>query len=146
MKKTQIIAVYACMISTVVIADTLKVTVTGLKTDKGGNLRLGVFNESRRDQFPEGKYLFGVDLPAGQSEMTIEIPAVKPGKYAIATFQDFNQNQKLDRDADGIPKEIYGFSVLSANRESTYEEALFDTEKDGYDVSIKLRMPSLEAH
>ena len=145
MKRTQIVAVCACLISSVASADTLKVTVSGLQAGKG-NIRVGVFNESRRDQFPHGNYLFGVDLPAGQSEMTIEIPAVKPGKYAIATFQDFNQNQKLDRCADRIPSELYGFSVLTANRESTYEEALFDTEKDGYDVSIKLRMPSLESH
>ena len=139
MKKTQIIAVYACMISTVVIADTLKVTVTGLKPDKGGNLRIGVFNESRRDEFWDGMHLYGVDLPVAANEMTVEIPFVEPGEYAIAVSQDLNQNQELDVNAFKIPKEPYGFSGSWKGGNSSYNAALFDTEKDGYELMIKLR-------
>jgi uncharacterized protein (DUF2141 family) len=34
---------------------------------------------------------------------------LKPGEYAISTFQDVNANQKLDQGLFGIPKEPVGF-------------------------------------
>ena len=71
--------------------------------------------------------------------MTVEIAGVKAGRYAIAAYQDANQNQQLDRDADNIVAERYGFSTHTGNRQSTFEEALFDTEEAGYELSIELR-------
>ncbi|MCA1763457.1 MAG: DUF2141 domain-containing protein [Cryomorphaceae bacterium] len=35
---------------------------------------------------------------------------VKPGFYAIAIFQDLNNNGKLDKNMVGIPNEPYGFT------------------------------------
>ena len=140
MKSTPIVAAFAGLISAVASAETLRITISGLEAGKG-NLRLAVFDESRADQWllPDATYLYALDLPAGAGEMTYAIAGVKPGKYAISAFQDANQNQQLDRDADNIPTESYGFSTYTGNRESTFEEALFDTELTGYDVSIELR-------
>ena len=139
MKASRILALCACIVSAGASADTLKVTVSGVKAGQG-NLLVGVFNESRRDQFAEGMYLYGTDVPARQSEMTIEIPFVEPGQYAVAVIQDLNQNQKLDRNAVKMPKKPYGFSgAWDGGLSSSYEKALFDTEKDGFAITIKLR-------
>jgi uncharacterized protein (DUF2141 family) len=36
--------------------------------------------------------------------------SLKAGQYAISAFHDENNNQKLDRNSFGMPKEKYGFS------------------------------------
>ena len=110
---TKIILRYvsACLaiIPYVAYADTLQVIVNGVKAGEG-NLRLAVFDEAHRDEFPEGEYLLGVAVPATGDEMTVEISIVESGEYAIAVIQDLNENEKLDKNMPGIPKEPYGFS------------------------------------
>lgn len=138
MKVTHIVMACALLGSAAAGDDVLHLTVSNLEVGNG-NLRIAVFNESRGEQFPEGMHLYGVDLPAGQGTMTVDVAGVEPGRYAIAAYQDANQNQRLDRDADNIPVERYGFSVHAGRQESTFEQAVFDTEADGYDVSIILR-------
>ena len=137
MNKSLIALITACMISPLASADTLRVTVKGIKAGKG-NLSIGVFNESRRDQWPEGMSLYGVDIPATQSTMTVEFPFVEPGKYAIVVIQDLNMNRKLDRNIVKIPSEPYGFSGAWKFGPASFEKALFDTNKDGYALTIKM--------
>lgn len=137
MNKLLIFAMSICVTSPLAMADTLRVTVTGIKAGEG-NLRLGVFNESRRDQWPEGMHLYGVDIPAVAGEMTVEIPFVEPGEYAISASQDLNQNQKLDRNAFRIPKEPYGFSGAWRFGSASYDKASFNTAKDGYQLTIDM--------
>ena len=87
--------VFACLaiIPYVACADTLLVTVNGVKAGEG-NLRLAVFDEAHRDEFPDGEYLLGVAVPAKGEEMTVEISDVESGEYAIAVIQDLNENEK----------------------------------------------------
>ena len=49
----------------------------------------------------------GSAVPAGSSARFENLP---PGDYAIAAFQDVNENGVLDKNALGIPTEPYGFS------------------------------------
>jgi len=42
-----------------------------------------------------------------QATETFQVP---PGRYAIVVIHDENENQKLDRNFFGIPKEGFGFS------------------------------------
>ena len=121
-----------------VLADTLFVTVKGIEAGEG-NLRVGVFDEAHRDEFSEGKYWVGVDVPAAKRQLTVEFPNIDPGDYAIAVIQDLNKNQKLDRNFLTIPKEPYGFSGTWKSGAATYEEALINTEKVDYAVTIELK-------
>jgi uncharacterized protein (DUF2141 family) len=119
-------------------ADTLRVTVSGMKA-RQGNLRIAVFDEAHRDEFPEGKYLHGAEVPATAEQLTVEIPAVEAGKYAIAVFQDLNENGKLDKNVLRIPKEPYGFSGAWKRGGSSFKKALFSTADVEFSVSIKLK-------
>jgi len=119
-------------------ADTLLVTVNGIKAGQG-NLRVAVFDEAHRDEFPEGKYLHSAEVPAIEEQMTVEIPDVEPGEYAIAVIQDLNENQKLDKNKLKIPKEPYGFSGDWKRGGSTYDKASFNTEDVELAVTIKLK-------
>ena len=132
--------IFVCLaiIPCVAYADTLMVIVEGIKPGQG-TLRIAVFDEAHRDEFPEGSNLKGIVVPAAEEQMTVEIPDVEPGEYAIAVIQDLNENQKLDKKAFGIPKEPYGFSGAWKKGGASYKKASFNTEEDGYLVTIKLR-------
>ena len=119
-------------------ADILQVTVSGIKAGNG-NLRVAVFDEAHRDQFAEGKYLYGAELPAKAEQMTVEIPDLESAEYAIAVIQDLNGNGKLDRNFLKIPKEPYGFSGSWTWGGASYDEATFHTDEVKYSITIKLK-------
>ena len=118
--------------------DTLLVTVKGIRAGKG-NLRVGVFGEAQREEFPEGQYLYSAEVPAAEEQITVVIADAVPGEYAIAVIQDLNENGKLDRNIFTKPKEPYGFSGAWKSGGASYEEALIDTEKVGFAITIKLK-------
>ena len=132
--------VFVCLaiIPYLAYADTLLVTVNGVKAGEG-NLRIAVFDEAHRDEFPDGEYLLGVAVPATEEEMTVEISNVESGGYAIAVIQDLNENEKLDKNFLGIPKEPYGFSGKWKSGGSSYDEALFNTDEVGFATTITLK-------
>jgi uncharacterized protein (DUF2141 family) len=119
-------------------ADTLQVTVSGIKVGQG-NLRVAIFDEAHRDQFPEGKYLAGVVVPATAEQMTVEIPDLESARYAVAVIQDINENGKLDRNMFKIPKEPYGFSGSWKWGGASYDEASFHAEEVKLSITIKLK-------
>jgi uncharacterized protein (DUF2141 family) len=119
-------------------ADTLQVTVSGIKAGQG-SLRVAVFDEAHRDQFAEGKYLYGTEVPAEAGEMTVEIPDLESAEYAVAVIQDLNGNGKLDRNMFKIPKEPYGFSGSWKWGGASYDEASFHTDDVKYSLTINLK-------
>jgi uncharacterized protein (DUF2141 family) len=131
---------FACLaiIPYVAYADTLQVTVNGVKAGEG-NLGLAVFDEVHRDAFAEREYLPGVVVPATGEEMTVEISIVESGEYAIAVIQDLNENEMLDKNFLGIPKEPYGFSGKWKSGGSSYDKALFNTDDVGFAITITLK-------
>jgi uncharacterized protein (DUF2141 family) len=86
----------------------LVVTVTQLDANKGGTLKIGVYNE---DGFPDvGKEVHGIDLAVEGDSATYVFDSIPVGTYAIAVFQDKNDDGKLNKNMFGAPKEPYGFS------------------------------------
>ena len=75
----------------------------------GGVLRLGLYDESQYD-LDRGKPAAFADVPAVPGETVIILRDLKPGTYAIETFQDFNANGKMDFTWVGLPEEPFGFS------------------------------------
>ncbi|WCL80354.1 DUF2141 domain-containing protein [Saprospira sp. CCB-QB6] len=49
-------------------------------------------------------------VPLQKLPLRIDLGQLPPGQYALAFFQDLNQNGQLDLNFWGIPKEPYGFS------------------------------------
>ena len=119
-------------------ADTLLVTVNGVKAGEG-SLRVAVFDEAHRGDFPDGKYLLGVVVPATGAQMTVEISDIDHGEYAVAIIQDLNENETLDKNFLGIPKEPYGFSGKWKSGGSSYDKALFSTGEVGFEITITLK-------
>ena len=132
--------VLVCLVSipSVASADTLLLTVNGVKAGQG-NLRIAVFDEAHREEFPDGEYMLGVVVPATEEGMMVEISNLESGEYAIAVIQDLNENEKLDKNFLGMPKEPYGFSGKWKSGSSSFDKALFNTDELGFATTITLK-------
>jgi uncharacterized protein (DUF2141 family) len=91
------------------IDQNLKVTITRLHNNNGVVL-VSLFKEG--NGFPDNaakaygkEKAYIVDKTA-----TIIFKSVPPGTYAVAILHDENNNQKMDKNILGLPKEGYGFS------------------------------------
>ena len=74
----------------------------------------------------------------GELHTKIRLPF---GKYAISIFHDVNDNEELDANFIGIPKEPYGFSnnPKSSFGPPGFDAAAFEFEKDGFEIEIILK-------
>jgi uncharacterized protein (DUF2141 family) len=69
-------------------------------------------------------------------KLNVELPE---GTYAVAVYQDLNQNAQLDSNVFGIPTEPYGFSnnVRPKLRAPSFDETRFAF-FDNMSVNIRL--------
>jgi uncharacterized protein (DUF2141 family) len=80
-----------------------------LNVADGGTVRLGLYDRaSYADDKSEPVAAADVKAVAGETEIVLrDIP---PGVYAIETYQDINDNDKMDTSLLGLPLEPFGFS------------------------------------
>jgi uncharacterized protein (DUF2141 family) len=85
------------------------VKITNIKQLKG-NLRVAFYKKG--SAFPkEGSITYAKEVKVTQvGEMSLSFSDIPFGEYAIAVFQDKNQNQKIDKNLVGYPTEPFGFS------------------------------------
>ncbi len=88
---------------------TIHLEIQNIKASKG-SIKVAIF-ETEEDFLVEGKALQDHSAATTNSDkLTIKFEALPFGTYAIAIYQDINDNNKLDTNLLGIPKEPYGFS------------------------------------
>lgn len=85
--------------------DNLQVLVRHIQVGKG-TIVVSVY--SGKEDFLK-KPIASQTLKADSTGLSFAF-SVPPGDYAIAAYQDVNENGKLDAGAFNIPKEPYGFS------------------------------------
>ena len=118
---------------------TVVVTVAQLDVAQGGTLKIGIYDE---EGFPDvGKELHGIDLSVQDSSMTYVFDSIPVGTYAIAVFQDKNDDGKLNTNLVGKPKEPYGFSQNSYGTlgAPAFKNVSFDVEEDA-SVSLTINV------
>jgi uncharacterized protein (DUF2141 family) len=73
----------------------------------------------------------------GSLEAVLKIPY---GKYAVTIFHDVNEDEELNTNFIGIPKEPYGFSnnPKSSFGPPSFEQSLFEFSEDGQRIEIEL--------
>jgi uncharacterized protein (DUF2141 family) len=104
---------------------TLQIEVGNIR-DTRGAIRVGIYNKA--SEFPDEKNVFLnriVDPKKGV--LTLEIPDLPSGEYAIAVYHDLNGNGRLDKNMLGVPTEPYGFSGSARGKWSAprFGEAAF---------------------
>lgn len=87
----------------------LDVRFEGLSSDKGRILYL-LFDQG--EGFPDnpGKSVRQGSLKASEASGGLRLSELKGGIYALSVIHDENENDKLDTNFLGIPKEDFGFS------------------------------------
>lgn len=117
----------------------LTLTTNGIKNTKG-TVRIAIF--SKADGFPSDskkayKTLF---VKSSVGNITTTIQNLPTGKYAIVVFHDENDNNNLDTNFFGIPKE--GTGTSNATEKSTgkpnYNNAVFVVTEKTKNISIKI--------
>lgn len=90
-------------------SSTLVVQIEGLKS-QNGTLLLAIYNN--KEDFPSNasKAYSKKVLKISNNVVQTELKNVPFGWYAIAVLHDENNNQSMDKNMIGIPKEGYGMS------------------------------------
>lgn len=97
-----------------------EVEITGFR-NYDGNVLVQVFNDQK-------EVLKSLVVNFTDKRCTFTVDDLPQGKYAIRYFHDENNNQKMDTNFVGIPKEGYGFSnnATSYFGPPSFSEWLFD--------------------
>jgi uncharacterized protein (DUF2141 family) len=128
MKTSLIFGIISCILLNILYGQDNKYELTlivkNIRNDKG-RLAAQLLNEE--EQEIEGRHIYIKDKVA--STVFRSLPE---GKYAIRIFHDENQNDKMDFNWIGIPKEGYGFSgnPKSHFRSPAIKELLFQIDSD----------------
>ena len=117
----------------------LQIQVSNVKTAKG-EIMVAIFNSDKT--FLKESVICGLGYPVNSTEdMIFALPDLPFGKYALSIYHDKNDNDELDTNLLGIPKEPYGFSNNARGTlgPPAYADAEFDFQTDGQVVSISLK-------
>ncbi len=126
----------AALLTNSLYAADLEVSIQGVTVNDGA-LRVGLFAQAA--EFPRGTPVQGIDLTADSETVTAKLTGLAAGRYALAVFQDKNNNQKLDTNFFGIPKEAYGFSNTDKAGSPEFDQAAFEITDEDSVIAIQLR-------
>ena len=113
---------------------TITVTIENVLNDQGTILA----SLHTADTFMKGGGIINLSEKAKEGELTLVFENVTPGTYAIMTMHDANDNQRMDYEANGMPKESYGMSGNDMTMgPPTFEAAKFEVKDE--DLQFKIR-------
>jgi uncharacterized protein (DUF2141 family) len=121
-------AVLSCVLALPALAATVEVHVTGVAAGKG-KVNVAVCDQARFLK----QCAYSGSMPAREGDNTIAIRGVPPGSWAVLAYQDENENDELDRNLIGIPRENYGFSRDARGKfgPPSFEDAAIAVREDG---------------
>lgn len=93
--------------------------------DNTGNIMLQLFDEHEKVLGQEKEQITG-------NKCSFIFNDLKPGKYAVRYYHDFNMNGKMETNLVGKPTEGYGFSnnVIGKFGPPPFEKWLFEIKAD----------------
>ncbi len=113
---------------------TITVTIDNVKSDTGKVL----MSLHTSETFMKGKGIIDSETEIKDGKVTITFENVLPGEYAIMALHDENENQRMDFEDNGMPKESYGMSnnVMSFGPPQ-YGDAKFKVEDKNLELNIR---------
>jgi uncharacterized protein (DUF2141 family) len=129
-------AAYAVGVREPAAAGTATVTVTlGGVAGQNGALMGAICN---KNSFLKACQYFAVQ-PAAAGNV-LKFPAVTPGSYAVMVYHDENLNGRLDKSANGMPQEGWGFSRNARGHYGppTFDDARIDIKAGNNDVALDM--------
>ncbi len=123
-----------------VLAGELKLDLHG-KHMAGNPVRVAVYSALKPEQFPSDEHFYrGIVVEAQSDHLSVSVPDLPPGRYAVAAYVDANHNGRQDKNFLGVPKEDYGFSNNVRGRfgPPDFADAAFDIGDNAVSKSIEL--------
>ncbi|NNK76739.1 MAG: DUF2141 domain-containing protein [Maribacter sp.] len=110
------------------------VTIENVLSDEG--IIIGALHST--ETFMRGPGVINETVNASKGEVTLTFSDVTPGTFAIMILHDSNSNQRMDYEANGMPKESFVTSGSPAQYgPPTFNDAKFEV--DNEDLEFKLR-------
>jgi uncharacterized protein (DUF2141 family) len=111
-------------------------TVSNIKP-QSGYIRVAIHV---KDNFLKKKYYATQVIATTTATQKVEFYLPK-GTYAAAVYQDFNNNDNLDKNMLGIPQEPYAFSkgIRPQFRAPTFDEAKFIIQEETVQMDFNLK-------
>lgn len=91
------------------VEEGIKVNIINLHNNKGYVL-VSLFKNGEGYPNDPGKAFRKAKLPIQDKKASITFPGLPTSSYAIAILHDENDDQKMNKNFMGLPKEGYGFS------------------------------------
>lgn len=85
---------------------TITVTIENISNNNG----VVVLSLHTENTFMKGAGIKNEQSKIVDGKITVTFKNVKPGTYAIMALHDENENNRMDFEANGMPKESYGMS------------------------------------
>ncbi|MDB5281536.1 MAG: hypothetical protein JWO06_611 [Bacteroidota bacterium] len=116
----------------------LTLTVSNLETHTAPII-VGVYGPDNNFPGEQDQLKVYTFRPNGEV-LNAQITDLPYGEYAMAIYQDVNENGKIDKNWVGIPTEPYGFSnnVIPHFKAPSFEDCKFDYNSDSPPVEITL--------
>lgn len=140
--KSAILTVLFVLVSFVAFSQNCEIVVNidGFRTDNGKCL-LSLFNNKKGFPSNPDKAVYITYGRIQNRKLTLLIKDIAIGEYAIAVVHDENDNNKLDTNFLGMPKEGVGVSnnAKSMMGPPKYEDAKFQLNKEGLVTNIRIK-------
>lgn len=118
-------------------AATVAVTLDTPKPGKGEYF-IAVYGSA--ETFPRGEpaHATRTRVTGEQQRIRIDVPA---GRYAVAVYQDLNDNEQLDSNLVGVPSEPFGFSrnARGSMGPPEFDAAAFEVRGGQRQLAIRLK-------
>lgn len=120
-------------------AYTLTIQVEGVNKE-AGNIGVLVFNNPKGWPEDRAAALKDIVVPAHPGTVTVVVPGLTPGNYAVALLHDVNKNHKLDKNFIGMPKEQWGLSndPHATIKAPPFKNCMFSLTRDA-EIHIKMQ-------
>lgn len=108
---------------------------------KKGDIYVGLFNNSKTFRKIKQVYKYA-KTDEYSDEAVLIIEDVPFDEYAVVIFQDYNRNQKFDKNFMGIPQEPFGFSTnyIVSTSAPEYKEVTFTHNDEDTELNIGLQI------
>lgn len=105
MKKILLVEVMLCVSISMFGQEMLRVEVVNIKNNSG-SIRVGLFDNEK--DFLK-KAVLGESVSADSGKVVIVFEKIPAGEYGLSVIHDENNNEELDLNFLGIPREGFGF-------------------------------------
>lgn len=118
---------------------TLTLNITNIQQSKG-TLRIGIYDPTPAFGSDGAKPNYQKSISITKTDNQVIIFELPQGRYALAMYHDLNDNNKMDKNMVGFPKEPYGFSNNFRPKFSgpKFEDCAFELNDSPKTINIKL--------